>query len=215
MNWDFSNEEEQTEFAGKTGPIPAGSVVMVELGLLEPYEDSQALDDPLIKVARSGLRQLYVELKVILGEYADYSWRQHITLPASMQNISLSAGQETACKIGGAMLKAMLQAAKKPAISANGARGFHGLRFPVRVRINPRPMESKHGTVYWVNEIARVITQDMPEYAEISSKGELINPQGATTGQEASRSNGQKQAPPKTKPLDPFPSESSLDEVPF
>lgn len=51
---DLTNECEQREFA--RGPVPEGSIVMVEIEILKPNQERQAHDNPFISVASSGLR---------------------------------------------------------------------------------------------------------------------------------------------------------------
>ena len=133
---DLTNECEQREFA--RGPVPEGSIVMVEIEILKPNQERQAHDNPFISVASSGLRQIYCQFTVSHGQYQGVSFRQNITLPFGEQDIPLNDGQRTACNIGGATLKAMCVAAKKP-LKMQDVTSLTGLRFPVRVKINPRP----------------------------------------------------------------------------
>lgn len=56
-----------------------------------------------------------------------------------------------------------------------------GLRFPVRVKINPRPTCKDDGREYWNNEMACVITPDKEAYATIVHGGEIIT-DGPVTG---------------------------------
>ena len=49
---DLTNECEQREFA--RGPVPEGSIVMVEIEILKPNQERQAHDNPFISVASSG-----------------------------------------------------------------------------------------------------------------------------------------------------------------
>lgn len=200
--YDFSHEDDQQEYR-PTGPVPAGSIVLVELHVMEPNPQYAAQDDPLVSITRNGLRQLYVECEVIDGRYRGVQWRQTLTLPAGLQRgLSMTDGQATSCRIGGAMLKAILQAANRPA-SVQNMKAFHGLRFPVKVKINSREQTSKTGNTYWVNEIASVITPDKQEYADVRDLRELINPDGAVTGLKNSK-----------KP-EIASRETPFDEVPF
>lgn len=57
---DLTNECEQREFA--RGPVPEGSIVMVEIEILKPNQERQAHDNPFISVASSGLRQIYLPI---------------------------------------------------------------------------------------------------------------------------------------------------------
>lgn len=182
---DFSNADDQQDFA--QGPVPSGSIVIVEMAVLEPHPDRQAGssgDDRLISVSRNSLRQIYCQFTVTKGAYAGVSFRQNITLPCSAQTISLSPNYEKACNIGASMLKAMCVAAgRQPRV--NSLRELGGLRFPVRVKINPRSSQGSNGQEYWNNEIARVITPDKEEYGTVRQEGEIINPNGAVTGKAA------------------------------
>lgn len=168
---DFSNADEQREF--NNGPVPAGSIVMVEMEVLQPKEDRQARENPYISVAQSGLRQIYCQFTVSHGTYKDVSFRQNITLPLGAQTVNLSKGQEKACNIGNATLKAICLAARKPPKIQN-VTSLTGLRFPVRVKINPRPSETNDGRIFWNNEIGIVITPDKESYNAVASGGEII-----------------------------------------
>lgn len=124
---DLTNECEQREFA--RGPVPDGSIVMVEIEILKPNQERQAHDNPFISVASSGLRQIYCQFTVSHGQYQGVSFRQNITLPFGEQDIPLNDGQRTACNIGGATLKAMCVAAKKAPQDA-GCHLFDGVTLP-------------------------------------------------------------------------------------
>lgn len=212
MNFDFSKEDEQQQF--NYGPIPAGSVVITRLRLLDPMDNARAPENPLVKLTQSGLRQLYVELEVTDGRYKGVSWRQSLTLPYGMQQISLSEGQETACRIGGAKLKAILQAAKRP-LNVSDLRMFDGLRFPVKVRIDPREKTSRSGTAYWVNEIDQVITPDKEEYARVQSQREIINPNGAVSGSREPANKSYSHNHAYASFSDARTTERTFDDVPF
>lgn len=84
-------------------------------------------------------------------------------------------------KIGGALLKAILVSAKK-STKLQSLKQFDGLRFAVKVKLQDKGYEADNGEIYWRNEIARAVTPDMPEYAELGQKGEIINPNGAIAG---------------------------------
>ena len=214
---DFSNAPDQREFGN--GPVPAGSIVIVQMEVLQPHESKQAQDNPYISVAQSGLRQIYCQFSVTKGSYSGVSFRQNITLPLGGQNMRLTANQEKACNIGSATLKAICLAAKKqPKI--NDVTSLTGLSFPVRVKINDRPTE-KDGRVYWNNEISLVITPDKEAYAEVMREGEIIHADGPVTG-DASRAQGssnsqRQQRRPVDDDLGPaFPSGgSNFGDVPF
>lgn len=211
MAFDFSKEDNQKEY-GLHGPVPAGSIVVVELTILEPHASRQASDNPYISVANSGLRQLYTQFTVDRGQYMGVDWRQNLTLPAAFQDVALNPKQEMACRIGGSIIKAMLQAAKRP-LAINKLTDLNLLKFPVRVKINPRPYESKTGEIFWRNELAQVITPDMAPYAEAQRMGEIIVENGAVKGKEDSqpaekRNQGYDYAPPPE-------ADYAIDSVPF
>lgn len=210
--FDLSGEGEQQEM--QFGPVPGGSVVVVELEILKHQEEP----DPYIFTAQSGLRQLSCRCHVINGTYKGVMWRQNITLPAVSQNIALTQGQQRACNIGGAQLKAICIASNRPLRMAH-PREISGARFPVKVRINRRPYE-KDGKVYWNNEIAVVITPDMQEYVAIRRSGEIIVPDGPVVG-DGYNPVHTAQSQTQTDFADPFPSEQQIqaaqqvDPVPF
>lgn len=174
---DFTNEQEQTD--RNYGPIPAGSIVIVKLELQNAPETMQ-WKEPYIYQAKSGLLMLNFICTVTAGTYQGVHWYQRITLPAKAQIIGLEPKQETACSIGGAMLKAILQAAKKP-LQINSYQVFNGLTIPVKVKIGNNPYVA-NGNTYWKNEIAKIITPEMPEYMEVKQARQIINPDGAVKG---------------------------------
>lgn len=176
---DFSSAEEQREF-GNNGPVPSGSIVMVEMEVLQPKADRQAQENPYISVAQSGLRQIYCQFMVTHGTYQGVSFRQNITLPLGAQKVSLSPNQEKACHIGNSTLKAICLAGRiSPKV--NDVTSLTGLRFPVRVKINPRPTEMNDGRIFWNNEIGLVITPDKDTYSAVYSGCEIIT-DGPVTG---------------------------------
>lgn len=196
---DFTNEDAQKDFV--YGPVPAGSTVVVEMQVLMPQEAYQAPEDCYISRSSKGLRQIYCHFTVTRGQYEGVNWRENITLPVSMQHENLTSGQLKGCQIGGATLKAILQSAGKP-LKLQHIREFSGMKFPVKVKINDRPAE-KDGNTYWNNAIYKVVTPDMKEYQEVKHKGEIINQNGAVTGnnsrkqkQESQNNNISSQKPP-------------------
>lgn len=166
MAFDLSQESSQTAY----GPVPAGSEVMLQLELMEP---NQAIPEhKFVRAASTGLLQIYAKFTVQHGSYSGVSFRQNINLPAHVQRIQLTAGQTKACNIGGAQLKAICEAAKKPT-KMRDIMDINGLKFPARVKLNKKPVE-KNGNVYWNNELDMVITPDKPHYDEIVRGGEII-----------------------------------------
>lgn len=210
--FDFSDASEQREFGN--GPVPAGSIVMVEMEVLQPNEDRRARENPYISVAQSGLRQIYCQFTVTKGGYSGVNFRQNITLPLGAQAVSLSPNQEKACNIGNSTLKAICLAAKKNT-KVKDVTSLTGLVFPVRVKINDRPAE-KDGRVYWNNEISLVITPDKEAYAEVSRHGEIILADGPVTG-DTSRPKQQNNSSKEngTIPWEDAPHPGDYDDAPF
>lgn len=211
--FDFSDAEEQREF-GSNGPVPSGSIVMVEMEVLRPGENRQASDNPFISESYNGLRQIYCQFTVVHGTYNGVSFRQNITLPLGAQQVSMSKGQEKACQIGAAQLKAICLAARKPT-RVNDIRSLTGLRFPVRVKINQRPNNTKDGRTFWNNEIAIVITPDKEAYSTVCNGGEIIT-DGPTTGNDSSpQQTQQEQKQGFNYSAFDVPEATGVDDVPF
>lgn len=216
MAIDFGNEQEQRN--KPQGPVPAGSMAMVRLETIAPDPDYSVAGLPYATRARSGLMQLRFRIVVMAGEYADYDWRQSITLPLAMQDCALSPNQETSCKIGGGILKAMLQAAGH-ATAINSLKEFDGLEIPVKVKLDKRPYETQSGNLYWRNEIERVLIPGDSDYARVKKEGAIINPNGAIAGSapqdSASNGNGYgKSASPQADPA-LYGNGYETDDVPF
>ena len=178
MPYDFSKETDQSE--RKYGPVPAGSIVILEMQVTQPnYGKDPA--DPYITVAKSGLRQINCLFTVSRGTFEGEKFYQSITLPAAMQNINLSAGQAKGCQIGGSQIKAICQAANKPMqLASFGA--MNGWKFPAKLRINrSRPFLTRNGAIIWHNELDRIITPSMPEYNAVRNPPfEIIDENGIT-----------------------------------
>lgn len=205
---DLTNEDNQKEFTN--GPVPSGSVVMVEVEVLKAPETHQDMDNPFIFVSKTGLKQISCQFVVSHGAYQGVRFRQNITLPLGVQTINLSPGQHTSCNIGGATLKAMCLAAKKPS-RMQDVTSLTGLKFPVRVKINPKGV-TKGDKTYWNNELAFVVTPEKEEYARVVNGGEVIT-DGPVVGSEHPMHHT---APEAENYGQPFPSESNdMDSVPF
>ena len=210
---DLTKEDDQREFV--TGPVPAGSVVMLKIEVLQPQQERQAPDNPNISVAQSGLRQIYCQFEVVHGSFQCMTFRQNITLPTGAQTINLSTNQTKACNIGGATIKAICQAAKKP-LQLKDVTSLTGLKFPARVKLKQEPTV-KDGRTYWNNELAAIITPDKEVYAQICGGGEVIadGPTSLETSEAPRPRHAQRQH--DYDDLCPaFPSEpSGYDDVPF
>ncbi len=185
---DFTKEDDQREFVN--GPLPAGSIVMLQVKVLQPQLDRQAPDNQNISVAQSGLRQIYCQFEVAHGSFQGMTFRQNITLPKSGQTINLTDNQQKACNIGGATIKAMLVAAKKP-LAIKDVTSLNGLKFPARVKLKTEPTV-KDGRTYWNNELAAIITPDKEVYAQICGGGEVIT-DGPTSLENSNAPSGSSQ----------------------
>lgn len=177
--FDFSKEEDQREYK-PSGPVPAGSVVIVKMEILAPKPEYADYANPMIQVSQSGLKMIYCQFTVTKGTYADVSWRQTITLPYGMQDTNLTENQITACRIGGSLLKSILISTGK-SLNVGNLAIFNGLTIPVKVKINNRPIDYE-GHTYWKNEIASVILPEDPRHQGIRQAHEYINEGGAVVG---------------------------------
>lgn len=172
---DLNHEEEQRE--RNYGPVPSGSRVLLRLSLLKPKYPSR--DDEMLAETKNGLLQLAGKLEVAAG------WYENITLPEGSQTVGLTDSQRTACRIGGSLLRAIVEAARRidpKATDARSCRGrsvntwldFDGMEFPARVKLDKEPYIGKEGREYWKNRIAAVVPCTSKEYADISRGGEII-----------------------------------------
>lgn len=194
---DFSAEMAQTEqeFAQKKpinfGPVPSGSIVQCKLEVIKNKPEKSDPSNPFIFVAGTGLRMIQMQFTVIRGEYDTVSWRQFVSLPSSMQQIQLTDGQATGCRMGGAMLKAICQAAGR-APQIPDVTALNGIIVPIKVRIAKKANEytDRKGQFHkrWVNEVASIVTPDNAQYQEAMTKGEIINPNGYVDWDESGQS---------------------------
>lgn len=214
MPLDFSNEEEQREFV--PGPVPGGSIVVLSMHIMEPNPEQQARDDRHIFVSKNGLRQLYCKFVVDRGTYQGVQFRQNITLPVGQQTIDLSEGQRKACNIGGAQLKAICLASKRPT-KLRDVMELDGLKFPARLTINDRPTQKDDGRVFWNNRISYILTPDKDSYAQVRRDGEIIMKNGPVTGNDTSFSNaGQDNSSNTGFDSSPEYNDTSyMDDIPF
>lgn len=213
MDFDFSQEENQSENR-IPGPVPGGSIVLVRMELLEPMKEYGAPEHYLIRRTKQGLRMLYVEMKVTEGRYAGCSWRQSITLPMGMQREPLNENQQTAARIGGSTLRAILAAAGKN-LRVNSLETFDGLVFPVKVRIAKDPYTTDSGEECWRNELSRVITPDMPEYERVLQAREIINENGPVQGTKSAKSKKPMAAAFSSPSYGDSTTSARIDDVPF
>lgn len=185
---DLNDEQEQRE--RNYGPVPAGSKVLVRLEVQKPKYASR--DDEMVAMTKSGLLQLQCKIEVCAGSYEGCWWYENITLPSSSQTIRLDENLQTACRIGGSMLRAIIESARRidpkatdqksvRARQVNAWLDFDGLEFPARLGIDKRPYEGKDGKTYWNNRLGSIISCTAKEYADIMDGGEIIA-DGPTTG---------------------------------
>ena len=204
---DLGNEEIQKERA--RGPVPSGSKVLVRLVLDKPK--FPAPEDEWVAQAKSGLRQLQCKIEVVAGTYEGVWWYENITLPASEQRIRLQEKQQTACRIGGSTLRAIVESARGIEPNATDQRAararhvsgwtdFDGMEFPARLGIDNRPYESS------------VIPATAKDYATIRQGGEVIT-DGPVTGDNGSQRNAPSGG--QDIPWSDAPHPAETDDVPF
>lgn len=184
---DFNNEAEQK--AG-SGPVPAGSKVMVTIKVKTPKYAIP--DNPLVSQAKSGLRGLWCEFVVTGGIYDGVVWYDNLWLPAGYQTIRLSEGQTKTCNRGGAQIRAIIEAHRgispknTDSRSVQGRRlndwsDLDGMEFPAKLGINSEPYIGKDGNQYWSNYITSIITPDKKDYSDLKAGREFIT-DGPVTG---------------------------------
>lgn len=223
---DFNNEQEQQ--IRNYGPVPAGSTVLVRLEMLKPqYADR---DHAYVSRSKNGLLGLYAQYTVAAGTYEGCQWRENIWLPRRNQKISLSDGQATACNMGGARIRAIIEAHRGVAPrdespKAQRARqiddwlDLNGMEFPAVVGIDKHPYTGKYGREYWSNTLSRIVGADKETFSVVKNGGEILT-DGPVVGENSGgTSPGATHADPDAwrNNMEPgFPSESSLsDDVPF
>ena len=201
MSIDFNAAEEQRDPIH--GPVPAGSRVLLKLEVLKPKNESQRM--PFVAVSQKKLYMLWVRLTVHSGSYQGFKWTENWMLPEGSQQVQLTEKQKIACRISYSRMRGVIEAArgispKDTSPQANSRRVLNdwldltGMVFPARVVVADDGREY-NGRTIWDNQIARVITPDMKEYRELMAGGEFINPDGATVGRNAPKSNNQ--TPPR------------------
>lgn len=177
---DFNGEEKQKD--RPRGPVPAGSSVLTRLELLTPNYPSEK--NPLVAKTRSGLYQLHCKFTVISGLYNGSYWIESIALPQSMQRPNLPVNMQTAARIGGSQIRAIIEASRQIDPDATDERSVNarrierledlsGMRVPVKVGISDRPVE-KEGRTYWNNKLSSVIPATDETYNQIMAGGEII-----------------------------------------
>ena len=218
---DLNNEEEQQE--RNYGPVPAGSRVLCRITLEKPQYC--APDDPYISRSQKGLLGLWAKIEVVTGTYAGVYWYDNIWLPVGRQKISLADNQKVACRMGGARIKAIVEAnrgisPKDDSPKANRARqvdtlDLNGMEFPARLGINKESYTGKDGKTYWSNTIGAILLPDKAEYQTIRNGGEIIT-DGPVVGKETAGQQGQAQGSGDFYGQEMPPTEAyELDSVPF
>ncbi len=194
MAIDFGSESVQHTI--NYGPVPAGSKVLCRTSVEKPLYPCE--HDQFVGETRTGLFFLSMKFEVIAGQYEGVRWFDQVYLPARMQTITLSKGQEQICNSWGSKIRAMLESARginpnDESQKANAARAISGfldlsdLEIPVVVGINNKPTE-KNDNIYWNNTLSRVLTIDKEEYAAIKAGGEIIT-DGPVVGKEQTKTS--------------------------
>lgn len=216
---DLNHEEEQRE--RNYGPVPAGSRVLLRLSVLKPNYPSR--DDEMLAETKNGLLQIAGKLEVVSGTYEGCAWYENITLPEGSQAVSLTDSQRTASRIGGSLLRAIVESARRidpKATDTRSCRGrsvnswldFDGMEFPAKVKLAKEPFIGKDGREHWNNRIASVIPCTSKEYTDISRGGEIII-DGPVRGEGTAPPRGKKPSG-DTQNL-PYDDTPVPDEVPF
>ena len=158
------------------GPIPRKSCVNARIEIRKPKNADP--NDEAVCVFSSGLKGLDLEFTVTGGQYEGVRIWENWFLPPDMQNISLTKGQEGACRGGFAKCRAAIEAARRidpddPAANRNIQSWFdlHGLEIPVRVGID----KPKAGDQYINNNIAKVLTIKDEHYETVIAGGDVIS----------------------------------------
>lgn len=192
---DLNYEEEQRQ--RNFGPVPAGSKVLVRISLQKPEYASE--HDEMVAMTKSGLLQLRFKMEVCAGSYEGCYWYENITLPSRNQTIRLEENMQTACRIGGSMLRAMIESSRRidpkavdhKAASArqiNSWLDLDGLQFPARLGIGKQSYQGKDGKTYWNNCLGSIIACTAKEYAHLMAGNEIIT-DGPVTGQQSQSRN--------------------------
>lgn len=212
---DLNDEEQQQE--RKYGPVPAGSRVLVRMEIQQPKYPAPF--DNMIARTKNGMFQLFCKFTVLSPTYAGCFWYENITLPAASQEVSLDEKQQTSARIGGSLLRAIIEADRRidpkatdsAAVNArriNSWRDMNGMAFPAKLGIDKRPYVGANGNEYWNNRILAVVPVTSPEYRQLMKGGEFIA-NGPVTGEPA------KAAPVQNAANAPAQPAYEHDVVPF
>lgn len=163
------------------GPVPGGSMALVKITLAEA-KTPDCPDTPYIGVGGStGLLFLACKMEVQGGPYEGVTWWENITLPISSQTIDVSQDPnwQKACRIGGRLLRAILESARRvtPSDTSSGAekkrqiqswKEIDGLMFAAELGVYEDTYQrDRSGRTWYRNNIRRVICQGHPRYAAI------------------------------------------------
>ena len=188
MVFDFNEAEEQKEFV--SGPVPAGSTVLVKVEIQRPSKAEYAAK-PGSYVCRTskGLFTLNCLFTVQAGSYAGYHWYDNFMLPEGVQRVELTAGQKEACRIAYSRMRAIIEAHRKidpkdQSPRANAGRklndwmDLNGMVFPCRLGLKkePRTFTRRDGSqgIAWDNQISFILPVTHKNFNEIVTGGEII-----------------------------------------
>ena len=230
MQFDFNQAEAQKERV--SGPVPAGSIVLMRLEIQKPTRDEYAAKPgSYVSKSKGGLLMLNCQMTVAAGTYEGYHWFERFMLPEGMQSISLTSGQKDACRISYARLRAIIEAHKRidPKDQSQRARAartlsnlldLNGMTFPCRLGLEkePRFYAKKDGSqgVAWDNRVSYILPATDARFTEIMNGGEIIT-DGPTAGEMPTEPYNNSSTPPNdsasipgwdTPPI-------GVDDVPF
>lgn len=211
---DFNDEEQQSQ--RQYGPVPAGSKVLMKLELQRPKYSSP--EDSMLARTQKGLLQLFCKLTVADGSYKGCFWYENITLPAKCQTIPMQDNMAISARIGGSLIRAIIESVRRIDPKATDGRAMQGRRinswneldgveFPAVLGIDKKPFE-KDGREYWNNRISRVIPCTDKEFPTILRGGEIIT-DGPVTGNAQSKNS----AAQKTATSEAVPSENTMPKA--
>lgn len=187
MTYDFNDAETQKQRV--SGPVPAGSIVLLKLEIQKPNPEYAAKPGSFVTRSKKGLLWLDCMLTVQAGMYEGYKWFENFMLPEGMQQVSLTDGQKTACRISYSRMRAIIEAARgiDPKDQSQRARAartlpnlldLSGMVFPCRLGLKkePRIYTRKDGTqgTAWDNQISFILPCTDKRFAEIMAGGEVI-----------------------------------------
>jgi hypothetical protein len=159
---DFNQAEQQS--AGTGGAIPPESVIPFKMTIRPPKAGKEGTQHPMFSRSSKGNEYIDVEFEA-LGTYAGRKIWQNFTL----------FGSDQAAKISMRTMRAIVESAR--GISATDASpqaaagrqlsdwaDFNGMTFLAKVKCVVEKSQ-KDGQYYVNNEITKIITPDMEEYA--------------------------------------------------